>query len=442
MLRGPRTIIPLLLLVLVETGRCFMLPLRRAIGTGIMRGTRAAAGGAACMSSDEKEPMRVGVVGAGVAGCALAKKLTEAGAHVTVFEMGRGAGGRMATRKTRDCPGLAINHGAPLFVATQDAFREMLAPLLATGAVTKWQGRVVDIDDGDFRPKARALEGEGYVSSPDMNSMCEALVDGLDKRFGTQVAAIERADREWVLFGKDHNELGRFDWCVFTSHTCGHTRWQQVFGFAPPLCTLADKEPALKQIVEPLQSVESQAVMVAMVAFKREDANAILSLEFDVAHVTNHPTLSRVVRHESGEGGHESFVSLCFHSTPEFAKKYEFVYGSTSAAAKLSADKWKSEENRIKEQEVLAELMAAGKEVLLKLAVEAPTPVFGPVLHRWGSAFTYSGDSPRVDERLGLAVCGDFAGQESMDIYRGVESAALSGLHVAQTILSSTRARL
>ena len=161
MLRGPRAIIPLLLLILVEPGRCFMLPLRRAIGAGIMRGTRAAAGGAACMSSDEKEPMRVGVVGAGVAGCALAKKLTEAGAHVTVFEMGRGAGGRMATRKTRDRPGLAINHGAPLFVATQDAFREMLAPLLATGTVTKWQGRVVDIDGGDFRPKARALQGEG-----------------------------------------------------------------------------------------------------------------------------------------------------------------------------------------------------------------------------------------------------------------------------------------
>ena len=96
----------------------------------------------------------------------------------------------------------------------------------------------------------------------------------------------------------------------------------------------------------------------------------------------------------------------------------------------------------MKEQEVLAELMVAGKEVLLKLAVEAPTPVFGPVLHRWGSAFTYSGDSPRVDEGLGLAVCGDFAGQESMDIYRGVESAALSGLQVAQTILSSARARL
>jgi len=33
------------------------------------------------------------------------------GVDVTVFEMGRGAGGRMATRKTREFPGLAINHG-------------------------------------------------------------------------------------------------------------------------------------------------------------------------------------------------------------------------------------------------------------------------------------------------------------------------------------------
>jgi len=57
---------------------------------------------------------RVGIVGAGIAGCSLAKVLKETGLAVTVFEMGRGAGGRMATRKSREIPGLAINHGAPV----------------------------------------------------------------------------------------------------------------------------------------------------------------------------------------------------------------------------------------------------------------------------------------------------------------------------------------
>jgi predicted NAD/FAD-dependent oxidoreductase len=57
---------------------------------------------------------------------------------VTIFEMGRGAGGRMATRKTRDMPGLAINHGAPLFVASHDSFRDLIAPLVASGSVREW----------------------------------------------------------------------------------------------------------------------------------------------------------------------------------------------------------------------------------------------------------------------------------------------------------------
>ena len=71
--------------------------------------------------------------------------------------------------------------------------------------------------------------------------------------------------------------------------------------------------------------------------------------------VTNHDTLSRVVRRVSGD-----YVSLCFHSTPEFAKRYEYVYGSTSAAAKLAADKWASDDNKKKEQQVRTWLLRLG----------------------------------------------------------------------------------
>ena len=109
------------------------------------------------MSSTAK-PLRVGVVGAGVAGCALARKPTDAGAQVTIFEMGRGAGGRMATRKTRDMPGLAINHGAPLFVASHDSFRDLIAPLVASGSVREWEGKVVDIDATALRVEPRNLQ--------------------------------------------------------------------------------------------------------------------------------------------------------------------------------------------------------------------------------------------------------------------------------------------
>jgi len=343
----------------------------------------------------------------------------------------------MATRKTRDLPGLAINHGAPLFVAKEERFKQLLAPLETAGSVTKYNGRVVKINGADYSKPLEplALGGDGYTSSPDMNSMCEGLLQGVHTRFGTQVAGIERVGTEWVLSAKDGAELGRFEWCVVTSHTVGHPRWEQVFGYTPPLQTLAEQHPLLKPITSPLSSVSSDAIMVAMVAFKEEDAAAVMSLNFDVAHVTDHPVVSRIVRRVSGP-----YVSLCVHSTPEFAAKYQFVYGSTSAAAKLAADKWASDENKKQEKIVLEALMHEGSNVLRELSCSLPPPethIFGPILHRWGSAFTYSEDAPTVEASLAFAVCGDFVGQSSANIYSGVEAAALSGIDLAANILSS-----
>ena len=104
MLRGWEARIALLLASVV-CSRSFMLPLRQVIRAGVLESatrTAAASASTACMSSLSSQPLRVGVVGAGISGCTLAKKLKDAGVDVTVFEMGRGAGGRMATRKTRE----------------------------------------------------------------------------------------------------------------------------------------------------------------------------------------------------------------------------------------------------------------------------------------------------------------------------------------------------
>ena len=77
------------------------------------------------------------------------------------------------------------------------------------------------------------------------------------------------------------------------------------------------------------------------------------------------------------------------------------MYGSTSAAARLSADKWKTEDAKAREQEVLAELHGDASALLLRLNASPPddaAPVLGPVLHRWGSAFcsTPEGSNPPV----------------------------------------------
>jgi hypothetical protein len=119
---------------------------------------------------------------------------------------------------------------------------------------------------------------------------------------------MERVGKEWVLSGKDGHELGRFEWFVVTSHTVGHPRWEQVhihthtrththththdhkhthahthihthththfqvFGYEPPLQTLAKQQPLLEPITSPLSNVSSDAIMVVMIAFKVEEA--------------------------------------------------------------------------------------------------------------------------------------------------------------------------
>jgi predicted NAD/FAD-dependent oxidoreductase len=50
------------------------------------------------------------VIGAGISGLICARTLAQHGWLVTVFEKGRGVGGRMAVRRTE--AGLAFDHGA------------------------------------------------------------------------------------------------------------------------------------------------------------------------------------------------------------------------------------------------------------------------------------------------------------------------------------------
>jgi hypothetical protein len=86
------------------------------------------------------------------------------------------------------CIGLAINHGAPLFVAKDERFRKLIAPLETAGAVVKFNGRVVRINGADYSEPLEplALGGDGYTNSPD-RSMCAELLHGVLAKFDTQV---------------------------------------------------------------------------------------------------------------------------------------------------------------------------------------------------------------------------------------------------------------
>lgn len=125
--------------------------------------------------------MNVIVVGAGVAGLACARRLSDAGLRVTILDKGRGIGGRVATRRVGT---LQFDHGAQHVSATGEGFAEVLRELSATGVVVPWSmGR------GDDR----------LVGVSGMSALPKALGAGLDVRLSTQISSMSSVDRGWSL---------------------------------------------------------------------------------------------------------------------------------------------------------------------------------------------------------------------------------------------------
>jgi renalase len=125
---------------------------------------------------------RIAIIGAGIAGLACARRLTDAGLKPVLFDKGRGPGGRLATRRTTD--GLQFDHGAQYVTARGGGFAAVLAAAEAAGALARWR---LESD----KPR--------HVGTPGMNALAKHLARGLDVRCGTQVSGIQRDGDAWVV---------------------------------------------------------------------------------------------------------------------------------------------------------------------------------------------------------------------------------------------------
>ncbi|MCU1503620.1 MAG: hypothetical protein JWM12_2974 [Ilumatobacteraceae bacterium] len=123
--------------------------------------------------------MRVIVVGAGLAGLVAAGAVAAAGNDVTVFDKGRGPGGRMATRRIGAA---TVDHGAQFFTVRSDELAARVATWTAAGLVTEWCRGFGPVPDGHPR----------YVVRGGMNALPKHLAAGLDVRCESLVFAIRR----------------------------------------------------------------------------------------------------------------------------------------------------------------------------------------------------------------------------------------------------------
>jgi len=123
--------------------------------------------------------LRVAVVGAGLAGLTAARILQDQGHEVILLEKGRGAGGRMATRRHRDWQ---FDHGAQYFTARDPRFLRHVLAWRERGLAEPWQGRIGVVEDG--RISAAPQGTTRWIAAPGMSAVCSEMAGELvDCRF-------------------------------------------------------------------------------------------------------------------------------------------------------------------------------------------------------------------------------------------------------------------
>ncbi len=130
----------------------------------------------------EYDLRRVAVVGAGMAGLACAVALHAAGLEVTVFDKGRRAGGRMATRRVE---GMAFDHGVSVVTAHTPAFSAALRGMADAGAAAPW-------------PAAGPKAWTGVPGASDLARHLQGMGVG-SMNTGRHAAYLDRGAQGWTV---------------------------------------------------------------------------------------------------------------------------------------------------------------------------------------------------------------------------------------------------
>jgi predicted NAD/FAD-dependent oxidoreductase len=378
----------------------------------------------------------VAVIGAGVAGCALAAALRRGGwrGSIVLREAGRGPGGRAATRRSRHDPGWQIDHGAPLFNLLEEPEPDLVAPLVEGGWIEPWR-EVAALLDGEGRlgpaegdPLLRGCLHRGRGGMDGLGHGLLALAEdqgpaaGLDVRFGTLIQHLEALPAGgWRLADASGAVQGEADWLVLTGTLLAHPRALERFGWP---------RVPLQQASQGLGDAELEAALAAIARMAME-ARTNLMLTIDAAAAP--PWLALPFRLLGLDGPAQRRWGLRRLSIQPLAD------GRCAVVA----------HGLLAEPDDAAAIAALEGAVAGALApwLGEPPGEGGPLagvehrqLMRWGAAFPASGGLPAaatVCPRSRVAFCGDFvAGPGFGRIEGALRSAqALAGRLLALVLL-------
>ncbi|MDX2035730.1 MAG: FAD-dependent oxidoreductase [Isosphaeraceae bacterium] len=325
-----------------------------------------------------RDPMpSVAIIGAGIAGITAARTLSDHGFDVSVFDKGRGTGGRIATRRVD--ADLTFDHGAQYFTARHPTFRRAVEAWVEQGVVADWAGRIVRLDRGtatDCSPQRR------FVGVPGMSALPGRLAIDLAIRRETRVARLERLGSDWELFDLEGGSLGRFDRLIIAVP-------------GPQASELLADHPLARECGR----TSMTPCWAVMVAFEER-----FDVAWDGAFVQD-SSIAWAARDSSKPGRPSRIDRWVLHASPEWSTKH---LESTQEQVAL---------------DLLESLEAACDRVLPRPAMQAA--------HRWRFSQGADASDRRTlfDSESGLVVCGDWLAQGR------IEGAFLSGNAAAGHLL-------
>ncbi|KNA11699.1 hypothetical protein SOVF_132660 [Spinacia oleracea] len=357
---------------------------------------------------------KVAVIGSGISGAVCASILAKNGVAVTVFDWGRGPGGRMSQRRetTKEGTDLFFDHGAPYFTVSNTGVLDVVLEWESRGLVAEWKEKfgIYDCISKAFVDYEEESSSRKYVGIPGMNSICRALCNepGVESKFGIGVAKMDWAidQKSWSLISLDGMFLGAFGGLIATDKILAAPGFAHLTGHPPPLdINLAP------QFASRVEQVPFRPYFVLMLAFS-EPLRTISVRGFSFK---NSQVLSSAFCDSSKPGRSSASECWVLHSTEEYAKKVIAETGLKKASDTTFA--------RVSE-ELLQEFQRTG--------LCTSQPCFMKA-HRWGSAFPTASiareDKCLWDTNKPLVVCGDFC------VSPTVEGAIQSGLAAASKLL-------
>lgn len=387
----------------------------------------------------------VAILGSGIAGASAARHLAlsmpDAVSRITLYEIGRGPGGRASTRKTRAIPELRINHGAPYADISTPEGLALVSSL--DEAIARYAGDrvVIDGQTGEIR-QHDGVDGEALITGGNgemaefANNLLQdhenAMLSPIVPAYSTMIRGLARGqdeNAEWVLTDKNQKEVGRAHWLIVAGSGVAHPRWSATFGGEPPLVQAASAldDPRLNEALSVIGQHTAAPVLTVLFYCTGEAAAHWQRLAFNDGFIEGHGVLAKVSIQPCGDSG----CAIVLHSTTAYARDNAGVHGSSSSAARVGD----AASDTTREDELIEEMLAALAEIPGLPAIERSQCAFGPLLHRWGNAFPEGEPLPAalsVCPEARVAFCGDYV--QTPARMGSCEAALLSGTRIADAL--------